>query len=199
MPWEETSKIPREDESANKVSDQELLSDALRRAPENAYIFYITYPSKPNESRQVRVQVGHDPYPFGIIYRYYYDQYSGELLGTTDPALTPAPDVFLDKWTDPLHFGTWGGISVRILYMIVALVPLLLAITGWNLWRHRVAKEKESQDRKRQRQNRSKNKSKPKEKRDFKSTEATQKTNVKNGTGASKKEEVVSDSETRQD
>lgn len=123
-----------------EISDEQLLADAQSRAPEGAIIFYLTYPIEPTESRQVRMQVGYNPYPFGKVYRYYYDRYSGELLGAVDPRLTPAPDAFLDDWTDTLHYGTWGGVATQILYLLATFTPVVLAYTGWVLWRRRVGR-----------------------------------------------------------
>jgi uncharacterized iron-regulated membrane protein len=40
----------------------------------------------------------------------------------------------LELATGPLHFGTWGGLPVRLLYATGALAPPLLALTGVFLW-----------------------------------------------------------------
>jgi uncharacterized iron-regulated membrane protein len=39
----------------------------------------------------------------------------------------------------PLHFGTFGGWPVRVLYVVVGLTPGLLALTGFALWYRRRA------------------------------------------------------------
>jgi len=134
LAWERPS-TPPEGKPVTEASDEQLLADAKKRAPEDAFIFYITYPIRPDENRQVRMQLGYDPYPYGEVYRYYYDRYHGELLGAVDPRLTRAPDAFLDTWTSPLHYGTWGGAVTQFLYLFATLVPVLLAVTGWILWR----------------------------------------------------------------
>lgn len=138
LAWERPSTPPAEGVPIIEVSDEQLLADAQKRAPDHAFVFYITYPIEPDENRQVRMQLGYDPYPFGEIYRYYYDRYDGELLGAEDPRLTPAPDAFLDTWTSPLHYGTWGGIATQFLYMLATIIPSVLGVTGWVLWRRRV-------------------------------------------------------------
>lgn len=101
------------------------------------HVFSITYSIRPDENRQVRIQLGYDPFPHGKTYRYYYDRYSGELLGAVDPRLSPAPDAFLDAWTTPLHFGTWGGLVSQAFYLLSTVIPTVLAYTGWVLWRKR--------------------------------------------------------------
>jgi len=137
LPYERPSVPPPAGRAVTEVSDEALLADARERAPEDAFVFYITYPIEADENRQVRMQRGYEPYPLGEIYRYYYDRYSGELLGAEDPRLTPTPDAFLTEWTDPLHYGTWGGIATQVLYLLATLVPALLAVTGLKLWRRR--------------------------------------------------------------
>ncbi|WP_298908692.1 PepSY domain-containing protein [uncultured Nostoc sp.] len=37
----------------------------------------------------------------------------------------------------PLHYGTFGGLPTRILYVFVGLAPLILFITGFGMWRYR--------------------------------------------------------------
>ncbi|MHC5819834.1 MAG: PepSY domain-containing protein, partial [Nostoc sp.] len=37
----------------------------------------------------------------------------------------------------PLHYGTFGGLPTRILYVFVGLAPLILFITGLVMWRDR--------------------------------------------------------------
>ncbi|NIT55408.1 MAG: hypothetical protein GWN00_03975 [Aliifodinibius sp.] len=41
------------------------------------------------------------------------------------------------SFTYPLHFGNWGGISIKILYCLFGLTPALLSITGFIIWQKR--------------------------------------------------------------
>ena len=34
-----------------------------------------------------------------------------------------------------LHYGTWGGLTTQILYVIIGLIPTLLVVTGFLLWK----------------------------------------------------------------
>jgi len=147
LPYERPSTPPQNGEPVVEVSDQALLADARSRAPKDAFVFYITYPSRPDENRQVRMQLGYDPWPLGEIYRYYYDRYDGRLLGAEDPRTAAAPDAFLGTWVDPLHYGTWGGVATQLFYLVATLVPGLLAVTGWILWRRRVKRTRERKQR----------------------------------------------------
>jgi uncharacterized iron-regulated membrane protein len=40
----------------------------------------------------------------------------------------------------PLHFGTWGGTPVRVIYVVGALTPPFLALTGLVFWLRRRAR-----------------------------------------------------------
>ncbi|MEH2286250.1 PepSY-associated TM helix domain-containing protein [Nostoc sp.] len=66
----------------------------------------------------------------------YLNQYSGKVL-RVDNALKPSlGDRILNSFT-PLHFGTFGGLPTRILYVFVGLAPLILFITGFVMWQYR--------------------------------------------------------------
>jgi uncharacterized iron-regulated membrane protein len=119
------------------ATDADLLADARRRAPEGAFVFYLTYPQADDDHRQVRMQRGYEPWPFGEVYRYFYDRRNGSLLSAVDPRLQSAPDAFLERWSGPLHFGTVGGWPLMVVYLLAGLVPALLAVTGIILWRRR--------------------------------------------------------------
>lgn len=43
----------------------------------------------------------------------------------------------LAKMAAPLHFGTYGGIALKIVYCLLGLTPALLSISGFVLWRKR--------------------------------------------------------------
>ncbi|MEH2085041.1 MAG: PepSY-associated TM helix domain-containing protein [Nostoc sp.] len=45
-------------------------------------------------------------------------------------------DRILNSFT-PLHYGTFGGLPTRILYVFVGLAPLILFITGFVMWQYR--------------------------------------------------------------
>ncbi|MEH2367214.1 PepSY-associated TM helix domain-containing protein [Nostoc sp.] len=36
-----------------------------------------------------------------------------------------------------MHYGTFGGLPTRILYVFVGLAPLILFITGFVMWKQR--------------------------------------------------------------
>ena len=70
------------------------------------------------------------------------DQYSGEVLEVHDPADESGVQRGLDEWAADLHFGTFGGLGVQLLWFLVGLGPAVLVITGVVMWinRHNVRK-----------------------------------------------------------
>jgi uncharacterized iron-regulated membrane protein len=52
-------------------------------------------------------------------------------------------DKVMDAFT-PMHYGTFGGILTRILYVFVGLSPLILFVTGSVMWWYRPRKKVKS-------------------------------------------------------
>jgi len=126
--------------AATPVDDATLLARARARVGADALPFYITYPRHPREARQVRLQRGYDPWPYGEVLRVYFDQWTGDVLAVDVAAEKHPVDLALETWAAPLHFGTIGGRPTMVLYTIAGLMPLVLGVTGVLLWRWRVAR-----------------------------------------------------------
>jgi uncharacterized iron-regulated membrane protein len=62
-----------------------------------------------------------------------FDARTGVLESVDMVSRAPAATK-LELATGPLHFGTWGGVPVRLVYAAGALAPPLLALTGVLLW-----------------------------------------------------------------
>ena len=41
------------------------------------------------------------------------------------------------QWIYPIHFGLWGGMTTRVLYVPLGLAPLVGFVTGFWWWRLR--------------------------------------------------------------
>jgi len=82
-----------------------------------------------DEARQVRLQRGFSPFPFGEVHRVYFDRYSGEILGHLRPD-TSLASRYLAQLNSELHYGTIGGATTKILWFAAcALVPFF-AVTA---------------------------------------------------------------------
>lgn len=62
-----------------------------------------------------------------------FDAKSGDLKDFADVRQSGAWAQFLDSFT-PLHYGTFGGLPVKILWCIGGLAPGILSITGCLMW-----------------------------------------------------------------
>ncbi len=123
-------------ERAAPVSDEALLARAIEISPPDAFIFYLTFPVAPDETRQVRLQRGYHPFPYGEVHRVFFDQYTGEVLGHLRPDGSLA-GRYLAVVNSELHYGTFGGLFTKILWFgACSLVPFF-AVTGVLLWRRR--------------------------------------------------------------
>lgn len=71
----------------------------------------------------------------------YFDQYSGELLLTRDHGQRSAGDTVM-AWIGPLHVGSFGGLTVKVLWAILGLALPLLFVTGTIMWWNRVMSRK---------------------------------------------------------
>jgi uncharacterized iron-regulated membrane protein len=88
-----------------------------------------------------------DPKPKGVISAggcllpntdqvlvFIFDKYDGTLIRKLGTATLG--DRILETFV-PLHFGTFGGLPTRILYVFIGLAPLFLFLTGFLMWRYR--------------------------------------------------------------
>ncbi|MBY6064500.1 PepSY-associated TM helix domain-containing protein [Pseudidiomarina sediminum] len=62
-----------------------------------------------------------------------YDAQTGEYLSTYNLNEQGVGTKTLDAFRR-LHFGSWGGLPVKVLYSFVGVLPLLLAVTGTYIW-----------------------------------------------------------------
>lgn len=65
-----------------------------------------------------------------------FDQYSGKIVQVRDRRSLPLGDRILHDF-EVAHFGTFGGLPTRILYVFVGLSPTILLITGFIIRRPR--------------------------------------------------------------
>jgi uncharacterized iron-regulated membrane protein len=70
------------------------------------------------------------------------DPYQGKVLHIADTRNAGIGRKII-QYCIPLHYGIWGGVPVRILYVLLGLVPLVAFVTGFWHWRLREQAAKE--------------------------------------------------------
>jgi uncharacterized iron-regulated membrane protein len=101
----------------------------------NASTFSISIPSKANDAIYIRKRQPHETIFYGQS-GVYLDQYSGKTLRVVDSRKQPVGESVLAAF-EVLHYGTFGGVFTRILYIFVGLAPLILFVTSLVMWRYR--------------------------------------------------------------
>jgi uncharacterized iron-regulated membrane protein len=109
----------------------ELLTKADAALP-GAKTTSVDLPSTPHKALRVRKKFSEefDPYGWSFVY---LNQYIGKVL-RVDNALEAPLAAQINSLLYPLHIGIFGGLQVRILYVIIGLIPTFLGITGWTIW-----------------------------------------------------------------
>jgi uncharacterized iron-regulated membrane protein len=73
---------------------------------------------------------------------YYFDQYDGALLKLWRRGENRTAGDVIVEWLGPLHFGNFGGVRVKALWLVLGLSPPLLFVTGFLMWWNRVVSKK---------------------------------------------------------
>jgi uncharacterized iron-regulated membrane protein len=132
-----TPKPPEVKSTVIKGQPPISLQTALRQsetALPGATTTFITLPTEPDEAFHFFKRAPQDSEDFNSSVE--VDQYSGKILAVQDSRVAKLGDRILNSFT-PLHYGTFGGIPTRILYIFVGLSPTILLVTGFVMWRYR--------------------------------------------------------------
>lgn len=126
-------------EITDKAADLSLNSmvKAADEALPQDQIDYIYFPMTPEAAYVVSKKPTHG---FGNS-QIYLDQYSGKMLRVDD-----VRQISWGRWllnlAVPIHFGTFGGLLTRIIWVIVGLALPMLFVTGFLMWWNRVIRKK---------------------------------------------------------
>jgi uncharacterized iron-regulated membrane protein len=97
---------------------------------------FISIPTKPTETFMSVQTFPHETVDTEGQTRIYLDRYSGKVLYLKN-ALEPSLGDRVLNWFHPLHYGTFGGLPMRILYVFVGIAPSILFITSLVMWKYR--------------------------------------------------------------
>jgi uncharacterized iron-regulated membrane protein len=117
------------------VALSELLQKADAAIPEGT-ISFIEFPEHDPEKLMVRQKLPDQETGRFDLSTVELNRYSGEVLQVTRVAKAEGLFKFIVPIAT-LHFGTFGGLPTRILYLLVGLMPTVLLITGLVNWRRR--------------------------------------------------------------
>lgn len=112
----------------------ELLQQAGRILPAAA-ITWVNLPQTPQAPLVVRMKSLEEFHPNGRNF-IFFDQYTGAVLQVEDTAaISLGARIYNALY--PIHTGAVGGMYTRILQFLVGLMPLILFVTGYVMWRNR--------------------------------------------------------------
>jgi uncharacterized iron-regulated membrane protein len=106
------------------------------RALPDGRIVFVDVPSARDAPIRVRLQVPGDPhqrFPGSYVF---IDQPSGRVLAVHDVRRAGTGTVLV-SWIRTLHDGTIGGMTTRLLAVLLGFIPAILFATGFLHWRRR--------------------------------------------------------------
>lgn len=115
------------------------LIDRARPAEPDAFVARVVVPAGDEAPFRV-LFTDHRPTRLGArhLRTVYLDQYTGERLAAPPTRRRTLGDAVI-ALVGPVHFGNFGGVGVRLVWLVTGLAPALLAVTGLVLWWTRVA------------------------------------------------------------
>lgn len=111
----------------------EIIEKAIATIPE-AKPSLISVPTKPDEVFTVYLKQPQDAQY--LANKVDIDRYSGKILHVINSQTAKLGDRILNAFV-PIHYGTFGGLPTRILYLFVGLTPTILFFTGLVMYRLR--------------------------------------------------------------
>jgi uncharacterized iron-regulated membrane protein len=116
----------------------ELMQRADAAFP-NVTTTYIEFPKKPEDVFTVGKRQPQESDKYGNT-SIMLDQFSGQVVQLQDGVNPNRAEAIINQF-GAVHFGTFGGVPTRILYVFVGLAPSVLLTTGFVMWWHRKRKQ----------------------------------------------------------
>ena len=142
--WSALSSVQAPDSRAPvgnaKVDLERMIAEARDRSPDGE-LFGVQFPATHTApyivfmARAPQRDKQHSDY-------LYFDRYSGEYLRTWRRGMNVSLGDAVISWMVPLHFGTFGGWPVKVLWSVFGLAPSLLFLTGFLMWWRRVVRRR---------------------------------------------------------
>ncbi|MCF2487621.1 PepSY domain-containing protein [Dyadobacter sp. CY347] len=129
--------------SARLNKTMTVSADQMLRAAKNALPdldpTYVYLPTQPERKFEVRGYGQGQWKLWGALNSVRIDQYTGELVKVSTLADKSVGER-IEATFHPLHVGSFGGLPVRIFYVLIGLTPGVLSVTGFLLWWRRTGK-----------------------------------------------------------
>jgi uncharacterized iron-regulated membrane protein len=109
----------------------EIAANALQAIPGSS-LSMIVFPQKPGEPVSLRLKLASDPHRIGLNW-VYVDPISARVLRVDRLADQPL-GVQMMRLMTPIHYGTFGGYTTRILWIFAGLMPGVLFVTSLLMW-----------------------------------------------------------------
>jgi uncharacterized iron-regulated membrane protein len=139
--------MPTKPNTHISVSPDRMYQQALLAMPDLEPT-YVYLPTQPERKFEVRGYEKGQLKLWGSGNSVRMDQQTGEVLKITRLGEKPLGER-IEATFFPLHVGNFGGLAVKILYVIIGLTPGLLTATGFLLWWRRWRKNISSEPRRR--------------------------------------------------
>jgi uncharacterized iron-regulated membrane protein len=121
---------------------RDLVERARSHVPPGRFVARVVVPSTDAAAFHVLFSAVR-PTPAGTtaLTSVYLDQYTGALLAEPPRGGRSLGDTIM-AWVAPLHVGSFGGVGVKVAWLVLGLAPPLLAATGLVMWWTRVVRSR---------------------------------------------------------
>lgn len=115
------------------------LQQAIRKVVDETPGLQVSWVSPPEYAQDFvsvlgqRERIFYDNYTDGV----FINPWNGEIAGRRQSANMGALEK-LSHLVDPLHYGTIGGLTTKLIWFVSGLVLISLIISGFVIWRQRV-------------------------------------------------------------
>lgn len=117
--------------SALPIDDLLLQAEHILPVPAT----WINFPQTPQAPLVVRKKMPEELHPNGRSF-IFFNPYTGEVLRAENGVTAPVGTRIYNSFY-PLHIGISGGMTTRVLQVIIGFSPLVLLATGYLMWRNR--------------------------------------------------------------
>lgn len=96
---------------------------------------WINLPQTPQMPVTIRKKLAQESHPNGRSF-VYLDQYTGRILGVENALTAPLGTRIFNTFY-PIHIGVIGGMPTRVVQIALGLMPAILFMTGFVMWKNR--------------------------------------------------------------